>query len=200
VDTLSDVEDLTRFRVGYVPGVMPGKWERTWNERERHPVELVMIEVAEQEQALYDGRVTQCFVRGELDKDVFHLIPLYREQPVVVASAEHPVAAYEEIEIAELAGEHDVLAENPGLSVALAIETVAAGTGIVVVPMSLARLHHRKDAVWRPVHGVEESPVGLAWLKEPPADLPTSAQDVREQAIQTFIGIVRGRTGNSTRT
>ena len=32
-----------------------------------------------------------------------------------------------------------------------AVETVAAGTGIVILPMSVARLHHRKDVVTRPV-------------------------------------------------
>jgi DNA-binding transcriptional LysR family regulator len=117
----------------------------------------------------------------------------------VVASAEHPVAAYDEIDAAELADEHDVLRENPGLSVRHAVETVAAGTGIVVVPMSLARLHHRKDAVWRPVHGVPDHPVGLAWLREPPPGLSDAERDAREEAVQTFVGIVRGRTTNSSR-
>ena len=57
------------FRVGFVPGVMPGKWERTWRERMRRPLELVTVEVAEQEQALREGRVDMCLVRGEVDRD-----------------------------------------------------------------------------------------------------------------------------------
>ena len=176
------------FRVGFVPGVMPGKWERVWRERMRRPLELVTIEVAEQEQALREGRVDMCLVRGEVDRDVFHLIPLYREVPVVVVPADHPVTAYDEIDVAALADEYDVLREHPDLSTKQAVETVAAGTGIVVVPMSLARLHHRKDVEFRPVTGVEESPVGLAWLRE--RDDPD---------IQAFIGIIRGRTPRSTR-
>ncbi|MBO9520859.1 MAG: LysR family transcriptional regulator substrate-binding protein [Nocardioidaceae bacterium] len=182
---------------------MPGKWERTWADRVRRPLELVLTEVDEQVERLRDGTLAMCFVRGErgvdLDGDLLHVIPLYREQPVVVASAEHPVAAYDEIEVAELRGEHDVLAENPGLSVQHAIETVAAGTGIVIVPMSLARLHHRKDAAWRPVHGVPDYPVGLAWLRDPPPGLSAADRDAREEAVQTFVGIVRGRTTNSSR-
>lgn len=180
------------FRVGFVPGVMPRKWERTWRERVRRPLELVGVDVADQEDALRDGRVVMCLARGEVDREVFHLIPLYREVPVVVVPVDHPVTAYDEIDVTELAGEHDVLAENPGLTTRQAIETVAAGTGIVVVPMSLARLHHRKDVAFRPVTGVEESPVGLAWQRHP-------SRDSDDPDIDTFIGIIRGRTARSSR-
>ena len=189
------MDNVTRsdgaFRVGFVPGVMPGKWERAWRDRMRRPLELVTVEVADQEAALREGRVHMCLVRGEVDRGLFHLIPLYREVPVVVVPVDHPVTAYDEIDLAELAGEHDVLAENPGVSVKQAIETVAAGTGIVVVPMSLARLHHRKDVEFRPVTGAEESPVGLAWLRDEGHD--------DDPDIQAFIGIIRGRTPRSSR-
>jgi DNA-binding transcriptional LysR family regulator len=180
------------FRVGFVPGVMPGKWERIWRERRRRPLELVTVEVADQEAALRDGRVQMCLVRGEVDRDVFHLIPLYREVPVVVVPVDHPVTAYDEIDVAELSEEYDVLGEHPELTTQQAIETVAAGTGIVVVPMSLARLHHRKDVAFRPVTGVEESPVGLAWPRRP-------AGEDDDPDIEVFIGIVRGRTPRSSR-
>src|SRR3954468_20374307 len=140
---------------------MPGKWERAWRERMRRPLDLVTVEVADQEAALREERVEMCLVRGDVDRDVFHLIPLYREVPVVVVPVEHPVTAYDEIDVAELADEYDVLAEHPDITIRQAVETVAAGTGIVVVPMSLARLHQRKDVAHRPVTGVEESPIGL---------------------------------------
>jgi hypothetical protein len=65
---------------------------------------------------------------------------------------------------------------------------VASGSGIVVVPMSVARLHHRKDVVHRPVTGVAASRVGLAWRA-----------DDEDPRIEDFIGIVRGRTERSTR-
>jgi DNA-binding transcriptional LysR family regulator len=182
----------TPFRVGFVPGVMPGKWERRWQERRRRPLELVRVEDGDQEGALHEGRVVMCLVRGEVDRELFHLIPLYREVPVVVVPADHPVTAYDEIEVAELSDEYDVLREHPDLTVQQAVETVAAGTGIVVLPMSLARLHARKDVAFRPVLGVEESPVGLAWLREP-------GDESDEADIQAFIGIVRGRTERSSR-
>jgi DNA-binding transcriptional LysR family regulator len=183
------VDEVAAFRVGFVPGVMPGKWERTWRERApRRRLELVRVEVSDQEGALRERRVDMCLVRGDVDRDLCHLIPLYREVPVVVVPKEHPVTAYEEIDVAELADEYDVLAAHPDLAVKDAIETVAAGTGIVIVPMSLARLHHRRDVEFRPVTGVQESPIGLAWLRE--RDDPD---------IQAFIGIIRGRTERSSR-
>jgi len=188
VDSVTS-EEVTPFRVGYVPGVMPGKWERAWRERIRRRLELVTVEVPVQEDALREGRVDMCLARGEVDRDAFHLIPLYREVPVVVVPVDHPVTAYDEIEVGELSDEYDVLREHPGITDREAVETVAAGTGVVIVPMSLARLHQRKDVAFRPVLGVEESPVGLAWLRT--RDDPD---------IQAFIGIVRGRTTRSSRT
>jgi len=182
------VQHLTPFRLGCVPGVTPGKWERVWRERQRRPLELVWVEVADQDGVLRAGEVDMCLVRGEVDRDTFHLIPLYREVPVVVVPREHPVTAYDEIDVAELADEYDVLREHPDITTKQAVETVAAGTGIVIVPMSLARLHHRKDVEFRPVTGVDESPVGLAWRI-----------DHEDPGVETFIGIVRGRTPRSSR-
>ena len=56
------------------------------------------------------------------------------------------------------------------------------------VPMSLARLHQRKDAGYRPLLDAPTSSVGLAWLR-----------DRTTEDVETFIGIVRGRTVNSSR-
>jgi DNA-binding transcriptional LysR family regulator len=191
--TLTLVEDVTPLHVGFVPGVMPGKWERIWRERRpRRRLELTTVEEDDQEAELRAGRLDMCLVRGAVDRDVLHLIPLYREIPVVVVPVEHPVTAYDEIDVADLADEYDVLREQPDLTVRQAIETVAAGTGVVIVPMSLARLHHRKDVEFRPVIGVDESPVGLAWLRRP-------LGDHEDPDLETFIGIVRGRTDRSSR-
>ena len=52
----------------------------------------------------------------------------------------------------------------------------------------LARLHHRKDVAHRRLEGAPESTVALAWV----ADRTTPLVDA-------FVGIVRGRTANSSR-
>jgi DNA-binding transcriptional LysR family regulator len=196
------------LRVAFVPGVTPDKWTRIWKERVRQvPLELLPIEQVEQVEVLRTGRADMVFVRLPIERDGLHVIPLYRETPVVVVSKEHPVAAFDEVSVRDLADEYllqdpDSVPEwreiaahrlvddvpRPVLTVKQAIETAAAGTGIVIVPLSLARLHHRKDVVHRPVTDVAESEVGLAW--------PTTSDDAR---IETFIGIVRGRTERSSR-
>lgn len=172
---------------------MPGKWEKSWTEHERasrrwRRLELRMVEVAEQETLLHAGELDMCIVRGSVDRDQLHLVSMYNEVAVAVLSNEHPATAYDELKLADLTGELDVLAEFPELDLPMAIETVAAGTGYVLVPMSLARLHARKDIEFRPVTDAAESPVGLAWLIE--NDAPDT---------QGFVGIVRGRTARSSR-
>ena len=54
--------------------------------------------------------------------------------------------------------------------------------------MSLARLHHRKDITSRLLTDGPVSPVALAW---PEGETPP--------LVEAFIGIVRGRTANSSR-
>lgn len=223
-DVGPDREDGPRFRLGYVPGATPGKWARTWRERlPRVFLELVPVGAADVPSALRDGEVDAAIGRLPVDKEVFHAIPLYSELPVVVASKSHLVAATEESEhvAAEDLGDDvlwvprdDVLfgagTGRPGLlpeayddgsgtlvepepaSTEEAIAWAAAGSGVVVTPMSLARLHHRKDTVHRVVDGAPESPVGLVWRRDGLAD------GVAE-LVEELVGIVRGRTANSSR-
>jgi DNA-binding transcriptional LysR family regulator len=200
-----------RFRVGFVPGVTPDKWSRAWAERmPRRPLELVPLGDRDGVPLLRTGELQMCFLRLPVDREGLHLIPLYDEQPVVVVSTGHPVAAYEEISVAELADEHllqdpdsvpawrevaTALADGsrhplPQLTLPQAVESVAADAGILVLPMSVARLHHRRDVTHVRVTGVPTTTVGLAW------PVPAGEQDDR---IDTMIGIVRGRTVNSSR-
>lgn len=199
------------FRVAMVPGVMPGRWARTWQQRHpTTPLELLPVEEADQLAAVRDGTVQMAFVRDVEGHDGLHLIPLYAELTVVVLPREHPWADAPELSLADLAEEHLLqdTAEVPGwadvadevrdvtrlelpeMTVRQAIEVVASGTGIVVVPMSVARLHHRKDVVAVPVPELPEHPVGLAWPRGAEEDDPR---------IEDFIGIVRGRTARSSR-
>ena len=203
------MSDATGFRVGFVPGVTPDNWARVWAERmPRRPLDLVPLGDRDGSALLRGGDLQMCFLRLPVDREGLHLIPLYDEQPVVVVGREHPVAAYDEIDVADLAGEHllqdpddvpawrDVAAEIadgsrypvPPMGLRLAAESVAADAGILIVPLSLARLHHRKDVTHVPVRGVPATTVGLAWR-----------QDADDDRIETFVGVVRGRTANSSR-
>ena len=176
-----------RLRVAFVPGVTPDKWARTWAERmPRDPLELTPVPESDQTEVLYDGRADLSFVRLPVDDERLHVIPLYTEVAVVVAPKGHFVEAADEVTLDDLAGE--IIHTVPPLTVREAVETVAAGVGIVVLPMSLARLHHRKDVVHRPVADGPQSRVGLAWRR-----------DLEDERVEVFIGVVRGRRAGSSR-
>lgn len=192
------------FRLAYVPGVTPGKWAGVWAERVREvPLRLLQMPAAEVVPLLRNGDVDAAFVRLPVDREGLHVIPLYLETTVVVVPKDHVVAAVEEVELADLADEDvfepldDVLPwdERPGQpaftrpeNTAAAIELVASGTGVLLLPQSLARLHHRKDLTYRTVTDAPQSQIGLAWLDAETTDL-----------MEELIGIVRGRTPNSSR-
>jgi DNA-binding transcriptional LysR family regulator len=203
---VTEPSDTAVFRLGYVPGVTPGKWVRMWAERRPQvPLELVMATTDEAVELIRTGAVDAGLVRLSIDRTGLHLIPLYTETTVAVVPKDHVVAATEEATVADLADEivlhsqDDTLVwpgARPGLPAAFtpvttaeAIELVAAGVGLLVVPQSLARLDHRRDLTYRPLVDAPGSGVGLAW---PDAE--------NSELMEEFIGIVRGRTVNSSRT
>ncbi|MEU6537341.1 LysR substrate-binding domain-containing protein [Streptomyces sp. NPDC047000] len=192
------------FRLAYVPGTTPGKWVRIWAERFPDvPLGLVPVPAAEACDVLRDGGADAGIVRLPVDRTVFSAIPLYTETTVVVVPKDHVVTAADEVTLADLADDvvfrplDDVFGweRPPGLpaverpaTTADAVELVAAGVGLLLVPQSLARLHHRRDLTYRPVPDAPQSGVALSWPQDATTDL-----------VDDFIGVVRGRTVNSTR-
>jgi DNA-binding transcriptional LysR family regulator len=176
------------LRVGFVPGVTVSKWTRIWGERfPDAPLEVVAIPMAEQDAALRDGRVDACFVRLPIDRDGMSAIPLYREVPVVVVPKDHPLSVFEQVGMAELADE--VIQNSDDIdAIEGTIELVAAGVGVAIVPHSIARLHARKDLVYRTMMGVRDTEVALAW--------PTAQTT---ELVEEFVGVVRGRSERSSR-
>lgn len=172
------------FVVAFVPGVTPGKWERIWRERmPRSPLEMRAHPPDAALTALRDGTAHMALLRDVTADDELHVIPLYREQPVVVAPKDHAVAAFDELTLADLDGETMLPGDD-----AATVELVAANVGLAIMPMSVARAHSRRDVISRPLTDAADTGVGLAWLRD--------ADDTR---LDTFIGIVRGRTANSSR-
>jgi DNA-binding transcriptional LysR family regulator len=188
------------LRVGFVTGATPDKWARAWRERRRERLELVPVTEDEQERGIRDGSLDMALVRLPVDTGDLHCIRLYDEVPVVVAGLEHVVGAVDEVTLDDLADEQLVrphasgwtpAAEQldwPPMSEKDAIETVAAGTGVVIVPMSVARLHQRKDVVSRPVTDLEPTTIALVWQR-----------DRDDDVTQAFVGVVRVRRITSSR-
>jgi DNA-binding transcriptional LysR family regulator len=200
--TGSDV--ASSFRLAYVPGVTPGKWARIWGERSPGlPLTLVGVPAAEAADLVRERDADAVLLRLPVDRTGLHAIPLYTETTVVVVPKDHLLTVAEEVSSEDLADEivlhplDDTLdwdhppgrpaIERPATT-AGAFELVAAGVGLLIVPQSLARLHHRRDLTYRPLSAAPQSRVALSWL-----------EDETTEAMELFIGIVRGRTVNSTR-
>ncbi|MBW0102793.1 LysR family transcriptional regulator substrate-binding protein, partial [Pseudonocardia sp. KRD-291] len=149
---------------------------------ERRPdvaLELVAVSTDEAVELVRTGAVDAGVVRLPIDRTGLHAIPLYTETTVAVVPKEHLLTAAEEAQVADLADEvvlrplDDTLAwpgDRPGRAAASdpattadAVELVAAGFGLLVVPQSLARLHHRRDLTYRPLTDAPGSGVVLAW-------------------------------------
>lgn len=199
-----DYRKRPTFRLVVVPGVVVDRWSRGWSQRvPAVALELVPAEAADAT-ALLTSEADAGLVRMPVDRTVYQAIPLYTETTVVVFPRDHLLAAADHVTLADLTDEtllsprDDVLdwTDVPGRTdpperpagTAAAVELVAAGSGVLVVPQSLARLHHRRDLTYRTVHDAPTSTVGLAWAGDRHTDL-----------VEQMIGTVRGRTVNSTR-
>lgn len=208
-DAASESESVVpTLTVAFARGVNPGKWARIWNERRPDDaLALLRVDLHEQREVLLSGAADVVLARVPIEQDGFSAIALFEELPVVVFAKGSSLADGDAVEMSALADEQLIMeplvlgwAERAGElgfddaaaplthDPEAAIELAASEVGIVVVPQSVARLHQRKDVEYRPITDLPPVPVLLVW--------PTGRDD---EAIEDFIGIVRGRTANSSR-
>ena len=150
-------EDAVReLRFAYVAGVTPGKWTRRWEERMPDvPLRSFMSDDGAQLTVLRDGSADLSFVRLPVDREGLSVIPLYEEQPVVVAPKGHEISVFEEVAFADLSNETFLdVAELGGPEMAL--QVVASGAGLVILPMSVARHFNVKGTVARQLTGAPD--------------------------------------------
>jgi DNA-binding transcriptional LysR family regulator len=121
--------------------------------------------------------------RLPVDTEEYNAIPLYTELGVVVAPRGHAIEALDSLTLADLTAE--TVLEGAW---AATVELVAANVGVAVLPQSVARALSRRDVVARPVTDAPTTQVALVWPIGADTDL-----------TEEFIGIVRGRTANSSR-
>lgn len=138
------------------------------------------------------------------DAERKHAVRLYTEVTVVVLPIEHELTVMDECSLADLEPYVVLLPPDTGLewdgdlpgrrssvepeSAADAVSWCASSAGLVVMPMSLARLHHRKDLTYRPVVDAPVSTVALVWPRREAHPL-----------CDELAGIVRGRSASSSR-
>jgi DNA-binding transcriptional LysR family regulator len=181
--------DLVTLALAFVPGVTLTKWTRLWEER-RPDVDLGFVATTEATQvdALLDGTADVAFVRLPLPESALvglSVIRLYSEVAVAVLPEDHPLADQDSVTLADLA---DITLHGNQGSLRDAVELIAAGVGALVVPHALARQNSRKDVVSRDVTDADETWIAVAWVTE------NETADIEE-----FVGIVRGRSANSSR-
>jgi len=190
--------------LGYVPGGTPARWARIWAERHPEvPLRLCAVSAADAADEVRTGNVDVALLRLPADTSALAVIPLYEETTVAVVPVDHLLSAADEIASSDLEAEpmlhplDDVVgwADAPGVpldhrpeSTQAAMELVAAGMGVLIVPQSLARLHHRRDLTYRLIADAPRCAVALAF--------PEGSQSA---LVQEFTGIVRGRKPGSSR-
>lgn len=207
---------MSQLNLVYAPGVMPGKWLRRFEET--HPDAVLdarpLPEGIDPFEELAAGRARVALVRfpeGLSPASLrWHVIELYTERAVVCAPKDHDAEYFEqetEIPAAEAEGwprldPADYPPEAGGA--AMMLEVVSSGSGsVAILPLPVARLHSRKDVIWRYLEGEPATVVGLVWARIDPA-LPDDAQPLAIAAnsdplVEEFIGVVRGRRANSSR-
>ncbi|MDJ0335080.1 MAG: LysR family substrate-binding domain-containing protein [Rhodoglobus sp.] len=177
------------LRVAFVVGVTPGKWSKVWAERlPRTYLELLPSTADAAVKAVEDGAADAALVRLPVAGEHLSSIPLYVELSVVVAPKDHAIEAVDSVSMADLAAETMLSNDVRGDDWAAVVDLVATGAGVAVMPQSVARALSRRDVVARPVTDGPETRIALAWLAANNNFL-----------VEEFIGIVRGRTANSSR-
>ncbi|WP_186317686.1 LysR family transcriptional regulator substrate-binding protein [Curtobacterium sp. 9128] len=173
--------------IAFVPGVSPAKWARVW--RERFPtVELVLRPIGSPDvDAALAEDVDMVFARMPVT-EAHNAIPLWTETAVVATPKDSTLADATEITLADLADVHVIDAGPVPADVDGTLDLVETGIGVAVLPQSLFRKASRKDLVARTLVDSPGTRIALVWRDEDASDLTAE-----------FIGVVRGRTANSSR-
>ncbi|MEV6097625.1 LysR substrate-binding domain-containing protein [Nocardia sp. NPDC051981] len=186
------VEGTQRFTVGFMPGLIVTAAVRTLTER--HPgltVDLVRTGWFDQVEVVHDGRVDVSVVRLPVDPHGLVVRPLYTEPRVVVLPADHRLAGKDAVAVGDLADEHllqdpdtvpewsavatELGTDRPAVpvfhSVEEKLEHVAAGRGVMFLPLSVMTFYTRPDIAYVPVPDLAPLQVSLAWSSVRPVPL-----------------------------
>jgi DNA-binding transcriptional LysR family regulator len=172
------------FTIGFMPGLIVTAAVRAM--LGLHPqltVDVLRTSWDDQTEVLQDGRADVSYVRLPVDQIGLQVRRLLAEPRVAVLPAGHRLAGKDTITIADLADEH--LLQDPGAvpewrdiatemrtrrrsapvfrTVEEKLEHVAAGHGIVLLPLSTAVFYTRPDITYSHVSDIPPNQVCLAW-------------------------------------
>ena len=194
------------FTVGFMPGLIVTSAVREFSRC--HPevtVEVLRTDWINQTDVIHDGTVDVGYLRLPVDQRGLAVEPLLSEKRVAVVPAGHRLAGKDAVMVADLAAEHllqdpaavpewrDVAVElrdgqPPGRvpafrTVEEKLEHVAAGHGIVVLPLSTATFYTRSDISHVLICDIAPNQVCLAWDRLRRSDL-----------IRDYVAIARSVT------
>jgi DNA-binding transcriptional LysR family regulator len=174
------------FTVGFMPGLIVTPAVREFSRR--HPevtVEVLRIDWTNQTDVIHDGTVDVGYLRMPFDQRGLAVEPLLSEPRAAVVPAGHRLAGKEAVTVADLAAEHllqdpDAVPEWRDIAIELRdgqppgrvppfrtveekLEHVAAGHGIVVLPLSTATFYTRADISHVLVCDIAPNQVCLSW-------------------------------------
>jgi DNA-binding transcriptional LysR family regulator len=191
-----------RFTVGFTPGVSIAPAVREFSAR--HPdvsVEVLRMEFFHRADSVRDGQVDVGYLRLPVDTHGLATVPLFSEPHVVALPTGHSLAGQDDVSLAALRGERMLLDHTPEWSAGSAsspadpvgqpalgarsieelLEQVAAGRGVVVIPLSTARYFARPDVAHVVVADMAPAQVALAWRRAR-----------RSALIAEYVEIARG--------
>jgi DNA-binding transcriptional LysR family regulator len=173
------------FTIGFMPGLIVTEAVRSLTGA--HPqliVNVLRTGWDDQTAVLHDGRADVSYIRLPVDQSGLEIRPLLTEPRVAALPAGHRLAGKDTVTIADLADEHllqdpdavpewrDIAAEirtrrRPSVplfhTVEEKLEHVAAGHGIVVLPLSTAVFYTRPGVAYSHVSDIAPNQVCLAW-------------------------------------
>jgi DNA-binding transcriptional LysR family regulator len=174
------------FTVGFMPGLTVTPVVRAFTAA--HPeveVKLIRTSWDDQVDVLHDGRVDVSIVRLPIDQQGLNVRPLFEEPRVAMLASDHRLAGKPVIDIADLAEEHllqdpDAVPEWRDIAIELRaghpkpppvlhsveekLEHVAAGSGVSIIPLSVATFYQRPDVVAVALNDLASNKVCLAWI------------------------------------
>ncbi|MFI9417300.1 LysR family transcriptional regulator [Streptomyces werraensis] len=175
-------------------------------------IELVRLRWWSQSADLLDGTADVGFVRLPVDADRLRVLPLYQEGLCAVLPVRHPLAGEDTVGLRALADEP--LLHYAGASPAWSavwnadprpdgtrwlrgpdvhdmeeiLAYVRAGSGVVMVPESVAAVFPRPDIAYVPLADVSPGTIALAWDGDRPSPL-----------VETFVDATRTTAVDVTR-
>ncbi|MEY9928263.1 DNA-binding transcriptional LysR family regulator [Catenulispora sp. GP43] len=168
-------------------GLLPAILAAFAGEPEACEVELVLVGIGEQAQALRDGRADAAIVPAPYDAAGLDAEPLAAEPTLLALAAADPLAALDPLRLADLAGyvlpggrPADQFPAEPGSARTSArpsrrhtvadlteiLRLVEVGSMVAFLPRSVTRRYPRPEIAYRAVADVPDSEFSLAWPQQ----------------------------------